>query len=64
MKKGIIAILVLTAIVIGAVFVTANLTENTPELEETDSSNPACYNGACNGDCGGSCGVPTCGCGR
>ena len=64
-KKIIIGLVVALAVIIGAVFVSANFATDNPVEETQQKISPTeCNAQTCGGQCGGSCGVPTCGCQR
>ena len=65
-KTTMIAAALVFVLVIGAVFVSANILKEDAEIEapvcQTESGQ--CNNANCNTQCGGTCSVPICGCGR
>lgn len=64
-KKIWFVLVIALAVIIGAVFVSANFAaDNTQEPQEKQISPAACNAQTCDGQCGGSCGVPKCGCQR
>ena len=64
-KKIIIGLVVVLAVIIGAIFVSANFaSEETVEEPQQKVSPTECNAQTCDGQCGGSCGVPKCGCQR
>ena len=65
MDKAIV-IGVVAALLLGAVFVSAQISESAPVIEEPaqDTAPQECGPGSCGGTCGGNCGIPSCGCGR
>ena len=65
MDKTILIGMMVALIVVGAVFVSAQLsTGDVVEDSAPETTQPACDACGCGGSCGGSCGVPSCGCGR
>jgi len=74
-KTAIIGVLVAAFLLVGALFVTAQLGSEEKSVESEPVSEPVvegpscspegCGAGSsCGGTCGGSCGVSTCGCGK
>ncbi len=60
-KKNIIAGVIITLLIVGAVFVSANLPAE--ETKKTSCAAGEC-GASCDGSCGGSCGVEGCGCAK
>ena len=67
-KTNKIALAVIALLILGAIFVSAYVSDNSNAEQNTIEEKPRvqeeCSASTCNFNCGGNCGVPTCGCGR